>query len=255
MIGSAERSARIVGAIVQWAKSRPDIRGIALVGSHARGTAGPASDIDLMVLAAAPVALRADRFWLETINWSSAGVGVARWSDEEYGAVWSRRIQLSSGPDVEITVAPLAWAGIAPIDGGTRRVISKGCRVLHDPDALLTRLGAHVRKGSSRCLIRLATPGDTANLRRAVVELNEYERRLHATRLPGEQIADAYLAWLRQQVAHDGLVLIAEVAGTFAGFVAGWVATETNLAETIDSNRIGYVSDVCVSCRCIADSA
>jgi ribosomal protein S18 acetylase RimI-like enzyme len=52
--------------------------------------------------------------------------------------------------------------------------------------------------------------------------------------------------WLRQQVAHDGFVLIAEVGGTFAGFVAGWVAEEANLTETTDSNRVGYVSDICV---------
>jgi uncharacterized protein len=191
MIELAERTARIIEAIVQWAKTRQDIRGIALVGSHARGTARPDSDIDLMVLTSASVALRADCLWVETINWSRAGVEVAKWSDEEYGAVWSRRVQLGSGPEVEITVAPLSWAGIAPIDEGTRRIISEGCRVLHDPDALLTRLGAHLREGLSGCLVRLATPGDTLNLRRAVVELQEYERRLRATRLPGEQIADA----------------------------------------------------------------
>ena len=43
--------------------------------------------------------------------------------------------------------------------------------------------------------IRDARPTDQAQLRRAVVEIQEYERKLHNTRLPGEQIADAYLAW------------------------------------------------------------
>jgi len=45
-------------------------------------------------------------------------------------------------------------------------------------------------------------PADLPDLRRAMVELQEHERRLDATtRLPGEQIADAYLARLRQEVA------------------------------------------------------
>jgi uncharacterized protein len=152
MIELAESTARIVEAIIQWAKTRQDIRGIALVGSHARGTATPDSDIDLMVLAGAPAVLRANHSWVETINWSSAGVEVAKWADEEYGAVWSRRVQLGSGPEVEITIAPLSWAGIAPIDEGTRRVISKGCRVLHDPDTLLTRLSAMYAKGGAGAL-------------------------------------------------------------------------------------------------------
>jgi hypothetical protein len=45
MVELTERTARIVEAIVQWAKTRPNIRGKALVESHARGTAQPASDI------------------------------------------------------------------------------------------------------------------------------------------------------------------------------------------------------------------
>jgi len=47
-----------------------------------------------------------------------------------------------------------------------------------------------------KLVIRLATPSDLPDLRQAVVELQDYERRLHVTRLPGEQIADAYVAWL-----------------------------------------------------------
>ena len=94
--------------------------------------------------------------------------------------------------------------------------------------------------------IRSASPTDLVDLRQAVVELQEYERDLHATRLPGEQIADAYLAWLMQRAQKGGAILVAEVGGTFTGFVAGWVVEDDNIAETKDSNRTGYVSDVCV---------
>jgi hypothetical protein len=74
-------------------------------------------------------------------------------------------------------------------------------------------------------VIRPATPADQPDLRRGVVELQEHERRLHATRLPGEQIADAHLAWLQRQAAEkDGVILVAERDDTFAGFAVGWIA-------------------------------
>jgi ribosomal protein S18 acetylase RimI-like enzyme len=100
---------------------------------------------------------------------------------------------------------------------------------------------------SSPLVIRPATPDDRPQLRRAIIELQEYERRRHPTRLPGEQIADAYLDWLlARAAAADGAVLVAESGTSFAGFIAGWIEESAHLAETPDSNRIGYISDVCV---------
>jgi ribosomal protein S18 acetylase RimI-like enzyme len=95
-------------------------------------------------------------------------------------------------------------------------------------------------------VIRPAAPGDRPQLRAAIVELQEYERRRHATRLPGEQIADAYLDWMLHQAEAAGAVLVAESNDSFAGFVAGWIEETDNIAETPDSNRYGYVSDICV---------
>lgn len=94
--------------------------------------------------------------------------------------------------------------------------------------------------------IRPATPSDQPRLRTAIVELQEHERRLHASRLPGEAIADAYLAWMLDEVAKGGAAFVAEVDSAFAGFAAGWLLNEDNIAQTADSNRFGFVSDVCV---------
>lgn len=94
--------------------------------------------------------------------------------------------------------------------------------------------------------LRPALARDRDHLRRAVTELQEYERRIHATRLPGEEIADAYLDWLQRRSVADGILLVAEIDGAFAGFAAGWIEEEDNIAETADSNRFGLVSDVCV---------
>ena len=98
----------------------------------------------------------------------------------------------------------------------------------------------------SQSVVRLATPTDRPHLRRAVVELQEYERRLSATRLPGETIADASVAWLEREAANSGAILVAEMGGAFAGFAAGWVVAEDNIAESADSRRFGFVSDICV---------
>ena len=124
VIELAEHLARIVEVIIGWAKVHQDIRGVALVGSHARGTASLDSDIDLVVRTANPEAFRADGSWIEATDWSGAGVKVTNWGDENYGAVWSRRVWLSSGVEVVISFGPVAWVSIAPLDAGTRRVRS-----------------------------------------------------------------------------------------------------------------------------------
>ncbi len=95
--------------------------------------------------------------------------------------------------------------------------------------------------------IRPAKEEDRADLRRGLIELQEYECRLHDTRQPSDKMADPYLDWMLEQVAmRNGICLIAECDGDFVGYVAGWVEDDPNLAETPDSNRYGYVSDICV---------
>src|SRR5271169_3628424 len=93
--------------------------------------------------------------------------------------------------------------------------------------------------------IRPAAPSDRPRLRAAVVELHERERRLHNSRLPGEETADAYLDWMLAEARQGGAVLVAEAGGAFAGFAAGWIAQENLIEETPDSNCYGYVSDIC----------
>src|SRR6516225_5494354 len=100
----------------------------------------------------------------------------------------------------------------------------------------------------SDVVIRPAMPADLPDLRLAMVELQEHERRLDATtRLPGEQIADAYLGRLRQEVAEKrGAIFIAERDGLFAGFAIGWIIERDHIPVSADSNRFGYLSDICV---------
>jgi ribosomal protein S18 acetylase RimI-like enzyme len=96
-------------------------------------------------------------------------------------------------------------------------------------------------------IIRASRAEDRRDLRSAIIELQEHERRLHDSRLPGEQVADAYMDWMQRQVAEGaGAILVAEAAGAFCGFVAYRLARADTPAETPDSNLFGHVLDVCV---------
>ena len=108
MIELAEHLARIVEVIIEWAKVNRDIRGVALVGSHARRTARLDSDIDLVLLTVNPEAFRADGSWIEAVKVMNGGA-------EHYEAVRSRRVWLSSGAGVEISFAPVAWASSSTV--------------------------------------------------------------------------------------------------------------------------------------------
>ena len=117
-------------AVANWARERDDIRGLALVGSRARGTATPGSDVDLVILCQQQTALLQDEDWTRQFG----DVDSSR--KEPYGVVTSIRVFYSSGMEAEFGIAPDSWASI-PLGPGTRRVISAGMQILHDPDRLL----------------------------------------------------------------------------------------------------------------------
>jgi ribosomal protein S18 acetylase RimI-like enzyme len=95
--------------------------------------------------------------------------------------------------------------------------------------------------------VRVAIHADEAHLRGAVADEQDYERALHDTRRPGLEVAERYLAHVKEKVAHNrGALLVAELNGVFAGYAACWVEHDDNVAETEDSNHFGYVSDTYV---------
>ena len=98
-MAEAARLDQILEPIMAWARSRPDILGLAVVGSWARGTAGPDSDIDLMLLVPDPEAFRSDRLWPVEIPWGKGHV--TGWHDAQYGSVWSRHVKLERSSEIE----------------------------------------------------------------------------------------------------------------------------------------------------------
>ena len=95
--------------------------------------------------------------------------------------------------------------------------------------------------------VRAYRDSDRAAVVEALVGLQKHEVALHDTRRPGREIAEPYLAQLIGIIARQaGAMLVAETDGGFAGFVACYVAEDEVIAETPDSNRYGYVSDIFV---------
>jgi predicted nucleotidyltransferase len=133
------RALEIVTAVARWAKSQQDIRGVALVGSHARNAAHPDSDIDLVFLCNDPHGFR-NTSWLLTIPWSGIGLEPIKWSDEEYGALWARRTWFRPEYEVEFGFTSTSWADVAPVDLGTCEVVSAGLEIWYDPDGVFEKL-------------------------------------------------------------------------------------------------------------------
>jgi hypothetical protein len=143
-------AAAIVPLITAWLRARPDVRAVALVGSVARGTARPDSDIDFVVLVDDPQAYRQDTGWVQQIPWGAIGHAVHTHADQDYGIVWSRHITLAAGPEVEMGFSTPAWAINAPSDPGTYAVVTNGCLALYDPAGLLARMLAAIEAGRAR---------------------------------------------------------------------------------------------------------
>jgi predicted nucleotidyltransferase len=130
----------VAGAVAVWARSRPDVRGVALVGSWARGEAHRDSDIDLVILTDAVRRYCDEDGWIR----AALGAGVEVVRRQTWGVVTERRARLPSGLEVEFGLAPLSWASTSPLDNGTASVVREGCVPLVDPDGALARLVAAV---------------------------------------------------------------------------------------------------------------
>jgi hypothetical protein len=129
-------------AFTRWAETRGDILGVAVVGSVARGTASPSSDIDLIVLTPAP-----GEFLAHT-DWASAFGIVQRQQQEEWGTVQVLRAWYLGGCEVEFGFALPAWASV-PTDEGTRAVAMGGLRVIFDRSGVFEALRREIAAGRS----------------------------------------------------------------------------------------------------------
>jgi uncharacterized protein len=134
----------VVAATLRLAGDKPGIVAVALVGSWARGSGRPDSDVDLVLLTTAPEEL------LGTDDWFTAIDPLARLiRADDFGAIQERRLRLPSGLEVEVGIGEPSWAATTPVDQGTRRVVDDGLVILHDPQSLLAGLAAVVASNQS----------------------------------------------------------------------------------------------------------
>ena len=122
----------LVEQVVAWARGEDNIRGVCVVGSHARGNARFDSDVDLVILCSKPSLLLNDGKWRAQFG------AIEKSGLEDWGALKSLRT-FYQGLEVEFGVAATSWAAI-PVDEGTREVVLGGLKVLYDPDELLAKL-------------------------------------------------------------------------------------------------------------------
>lgn len=124
---------KFIDEMTQWAATHPEIQAVALVGSHARGTAGKDSDIDLIIISDTPNAFLNDTQWVQKFG------DIQKTQIEFYGLVTSLRVWYVNGLEVEYGITDQRWAAL-PIDPGTRQVIMDGFRVLFERGNILSRL-------------------------------------------------------------------------------------------------------------------
>jgi predicted nucleotidyltransferase len=120
----------LLKAVVKWAEGKPDILGVALVGSYARGKAKIDSDIDLVFLTLNPKELIDKPEWINEFG-DAKSIKV-----EDWGQVTSLRVFCQEDLEVEYGITTLEWAR-EPLDEGTRQVIADGMEVMLDKSGIL----------------------------------------------------------------------------------------------------------------------
>jgi GNAT superfamily N-acetyltransferase len=99
----------------------------------------------------------------------------------------------------------------------------------------------------SALAIRPAVAADRPWLVEAMAGINDHERTLHDSRLPGMDCADAYLKQVEARIAEQGGAIVLALRGTRkVACIAFHLRRDDNAAETADSNHYGYVSDLYV---------
>jgi len=141
--GRRRHAAQLVGDLTRWAQQEPAVQAVCLVGSYARGAERLASDVDVMVLSADLDAHGPVSGWFQRLRPGSRLLRVATW-----GPVQEQRWRLRCGLVAEIDLGPVGWAGV-PLDGGTRRVLADGHRILHDPRGMLARAVSALDQGTA----------------------------------------------------------------------------------------------------------
>jgi RimJ/RimL family protein N-acetyltransferase/predicted nucleotidyltransferase len=116
----------ILAHVADWARGRPDLVAVALVGSRARGTPRPDSDVDLVFLSRDPGR------YVDAEDWASELGGAAVVASAHRGVLLEQRLRMPSGLELDVAIGPPRWVASAPA--------AIGVRPIHDPQQILAPL-------------------------------------------------------------------------------------------------------------------
>ena len=122
---SAAEVEQILDAFAAWAPQRPDVLAVGLIGSWARGAAGPGSDIDVVVVSADP-----ERRARRSDGWPPGLPPLQAPRRRRWGFL------LAGATELEVGVVPVRWAE----DPRTQRIVDDGLRIVYDPQGRLRAL-------------------------------------------------------------------------------------------------------------------
>lgn len=131
--GRRRGAERAISMATSWAIAQAPVTGLLLVGSYAYDRPKMASDVDLVVLTSVPRLYICDLSWVEALFPRAHLIRTKTW-----GPLTELRLRLKSGLQVEVGITRPAWADV-PLDPGTARVLSDGCRILYDSAGLLEK--------------------------------------------------------------------------------------------------------------------
>ena len=127
----------LLARVPAWAAGRPEVTAVGLCGSWAAATAGPGSDVDLVVVTTRRHELATHTEWLDALCGAASEVARVR----TWGPYLTEvRTVLAGGLEVEVGLADPAWAAADPVDPGTERVVADGWVTLYDPGEAVARL-------------------------------------------------------------------------------------------------------------------
>ena len=120
--------------IQEWATKNQDVLAVGYVGSWARGTAKPDSDLDLMIITTTP------EKYLETSDWTAFFGSLREVKSEDWGVVQTCRVFYEDDAEIEFDITTKDWTKTDPVDDGTKQVVREGMVIIYDPQDLLRKL-------------------------------------------------------------------------------------------------------------------
>jgi len=116
---------QLMDALEKWATENRFVESAIVVGSYARGTNKPTSDLDIVIITTNKPEMVKKQDFPESFG------TVEKKQTEFYGACTSIRVWYENGPEIEFGIVEPSWIAV-PLDAGTHQVLSGGYKVIVD---------------------------------------------------------------------------------------------------------------------------